>query len=175
MVKTPTNIVAGETFLVQCDDLDYTAVALALRGPSSVNATATLDGGDFWQFTLDSTAWNPGSHQFELWGTLATGQKTFVGRFPLTVYASLVGMTGVVDVRTVIEKNVDALEAYIGQIGQSDADQGVLRYKINNRELENYPLFEIRRLLAFWRKRLIRERRKERGLAGPGPSMKAHI
>jgi len=173
-VKFPTNIVAGETFLVQCDDLDYTTVSIYLRGPSSVNATANLDVADYWQFALDSSAWLPGSYQFEIWGTLGEA-KCYIGRYPLTVLASLSASDGPVDVRTETEKVVDALEKKIAGIALCDEDQSVLRYRLNNRELENYSILDLRRLLALYKNRLIRERRKARGLTGPGPSMKARI
>jgi len=174
MVKAPNKIVAGETFLVQCDDLNYGTVTIALRGPSSVNAEATLNTGDYWQFALDSINWNPGNYQFEIWGTQGDVRQ-FIGRFPLTVIASLVGVNGAVDLRSDAEKNVQALETYLAGIGDPEADQSVSRYRINNREIFSYPIPELQRLLAFWRKRLIRERRAQRGLHGDGPSIKAHI
>jgi len=173
MVKYPTSIVAGETFLVQCDGADYASVSIALRGPSSINQTAEFGVGDYWTFSLDSSAWLPGSYQFEIWGKIGA-VKEFLGRFSCTVKASLAASDGPVDVRTDNEKMVAALEAKIAGVA-SDEDQSVLRYKLNNRELENYSLHDLRGLLTVYKKRVIMERRKARGLSGSGPSMKAHI
>lgn len=174
MVKYPNSIVAGQSFVAICPCYDYTSASIAIRGASKIDADAVDESG-LWTFRLDSTAWLPGQYQFEIWGTRLDGTKNILGRYPITVQASLVSAGAGFDCRTQTEINVDALEAYIGCIGKTDADQSVLKYRINNRELENYPLNEIRGLLNFWRKRLIRERRQARGLSGPGPSMKAHI
>ena len=174
MVKYPNSIVAGQTLVIACDTWDFSSASIAIRGPSKIDADGINESG-LWTFRLDSAQWSGGSYQFEIWGVRLDNTRDLIGRFPLTVAASIVSAGANFDCRTVTEKNVDALEAYIGAIGQSDADQSVLKYRLNNRELENYPLNEIRGLLAFWRKRLIRETRRARGLSGPGPSMKAHF
>ena len=174
MVKYPNSIVSGETFFAQCETGEYASASIAIRGPSAINADADGSTG-YFVFRLDSAEWLGGSYQFEIWGTRTDASRGLIGRFPLTVEASIVGSGAGLDLRTQTEKIVDALEAKIGGIGLSDEDQSVLKYRLNNRELENYPLSEMRGLLSFFRKRLIRERRKARGLTGPGPSIRFHI
>lgn len=135
-----------------------------------------VNNNGVWEVSLDSTAWIGGNYLFEVWVTeTVTGCNRCLGRFPLTVAASILTQGAGFDPRSQAQKNVDALQAYLGQIGVADQDQTVLKYRINNRELENYPLSEIRMLLRYWRLIAIRERRVAMGMLTPGPSMKAHI
>ena len=175
VTRYPENIVSGQTFFLRQEDRNFSAITVAVRGPSVANGDATNNNG-VWELSLDSTAWAGGNYLFEVWATdSATGAKRCLGQFPLTVTASIMTQGAGFDPRSAAKRNVDALQAYLGQIGVSDQDQTVLKYRINNRELENYPISEIRSLLRYWQLIAIRERRTAMGLLTPGPSIKARI
>jgi hypothetical protein len=73
--------------------------------------------------------------------------------------------------RSQAQKNVDALEAMVSGTGA----QLVHRYKINNRELQNYSVKELLELLSYWRGRLQNEKRKARGESLVGPDIRVFI
>jgi hypothetical protein len=178
-------IVAGETFTVRiCDapEVGYASTQIYIAGPIAASAAGTLENGS-WLFSVDSTEWTAGNYQFESWGTFATGTKRVIARERFHVSASLSTSGDGADIRSQAQKNVDALEAYLAGVGNPDSDQSVSSYQINNRKLENYPLDDpegrkgggIIQLLAYWRHQVAAERRRARGLAGPGPNINTYV
>jgi len=174
VINYPQDIVAGETFKVCFLDCEFASTSIIIGGPSKQTVPGTLENGH-WTASFDSTTWAAGNYQFEAWGTTSTNEKRLVARESFTVSASLASTAAGADVRSVAQQNVDALETYLAGIGNPDSDQSVARYRINNRELFSYPISEIMALLDFWRRRVARERRKARGLAGPGPNINVYV
>jgi len=156
------SIVVGETF-----DAQICAEALSIvarfRGPSSHDVDAT-GSGSTWAVTVDTTGWTPGNYRWQAWATRADGTKKVVVDLPLTVRDTIDSATG--SFISTAEQNVANLEAMMsgGQIAA-----GVRKYKINNRELENYAVAEILDMLRYWRRRLVREKRIARGQSPNGP------
>jgi hypothetical protein len=177
VARYPQEIVSGETFAVRIRNSEcggFASAKIYIAGPKAANANGTLKNGS-WLFSLDSSAWTAGDYQFEVWGTEADNSKRVVARERFTVNAPLSGMADGTDVRSQAQKNVDALEAYLAGVGNPDTDQSVLRYRINNRELFNYPIPELLNLLNYWRRRVAWERRKARGLPGAGPNINTYV
>ena len=178
MVNAPQSLVSGETFVLTVQDARAVArvsmmAAAAPATPGAIAGAFTVDAAldpatpGQWLIRADSKNWLPGDYQFEIWADDANGNRVFIDRGAFTVTASLSGPQ--IDTRSIAQRNVDALEAYLSGVGQPGADQSVAEYKIKDRELRNYTLSEIRLLLGYWRRRLIREQREAMGLRGrPG-------
>lgn len=170
--RTLTELVAGETFSVSFHQCDVTALTVTVNGPSKASiVAAVLPNTTHWTATADSTAWLPGSYQFEAFATMADGSSRVIERAPFTVLASLSTQAAGTDLRSVAEKTVEALEGMIS----GNASQFVLSYKINNRELRNYPVPELIAMLSYWRARAVADRRKARKLSPIGPDIRVYI
>lgn len=173
MVNAPQSLVSGETFVLTVQDaravacVSMAAAAApvapgAIAGAFTADATPDPSTPGQWLIRADSKNWLPGDYQFELWADDAVCNRVLIDRGTFTVTASI-------DTRSLARRNVDTLEAYISGVGKPGVDQSVAEYKIKDRELRNYTLSEIRLLLGYWRRRLIREQREAMGLCGrPG-------
>ncbi len=173
MVK-PASIYVGESLTFEIPDSGLASVKVLVRGAANINLDASLDGGKWVKSVEDTSAWRAGECRYEIWGDSASGRKLLeAGR--IEVLASIASAEEGSDLRSLARRNVEALEAHLSGIADPDSDRSVARYKINNRELENYSIADIRALLDYWRGRLAAETRKEAGMSGRGGRIVFHV
>lgn len=159
MVKFPHNLVAGETLDVRVCHATATSITIIVAGPAKHTLTL-IKSGDEWAITQETDEWAAGLYKWEAWIHTTAGKSVGgSGRFTLT--ASLASAEDGADNRTLAEKNIEALETMLS----GKASSGVKRYRINNRELENYSLTELTDLLTYWKG--VRRRERSRGRLGP--------
>ena len=173
MIKAPKQqLYAGETFNLSVTDAGLSALVVRVRGSVSEDITAEKNGSA-WVATADTSEWKAGQCQFEAFGTYADGTKSIIVRAPFTVIASLEAEDAAIldetDGRTPNEIALSEAKKAL-----FNAVTGVRRYKINNRELENHSLGELRQLVAYYKKEVIAERRIARGQNPLGPRIALH-
>ncbi|HWL51338.1 MAG TPA: hypothetical protein VNQ90_02825 [Chthoniobacteraceae bacterium] len=161
---TPTEIVSGENIRFEYRDNGYSSVSVILRGSATKTLTLLLASGRWSIDVTETDNWSAGRCYFEAWATLPAGGKKLLERARFNVVGSIESAESGQDLRSIAARNVENLEAYLGSIGNPDSDQSVKRYRINNRELENYSINEILKLLDFWKSRLASEEREALGL-----------
>ncbi len=163
------SIVAGETFTARICAAG-TGVIAYFRGPSSHDVNAIAVGND-WEISADTSGWEHGEYRWQAWVTLGGGEKKAVADYPLTVRASLV------ETEAKIQKTraMDVVEKLEAMMAGGNIAEGVKRYRINNRELENYSVAELLSLLKYWRGRRSEERRKELGNSSLGRRIAVHV
>ena len=178
MVIFPQSIIVGEKFVARFPDRGYTALTVFVRGAGYADLTAEKIG-DGWNVLVDSSNWFVRNDEptaraaMEAHASLADGTVKVIAYESFDVRATIKNRqqhaegTSVpgedVDTRSLAERNVDALEAYLSSIGDPNSDASVQSYKINNRELANYRISEVQKLLGYWRRRLVREQRQAEG------------
>lgn len=163
-VHLPANITAGLSFraVVSCADNpapDWSAT-LYLRGPKTINLTATPDGAThvFEADAADTTAWPAGLYWFSV-RVAKGGDVQEVGAGELTVLADLTTATDGYDGRSPNEISLAAIQAVLAKRATQDQQ----RYMINNRELWRMTIGDLLKLLAFYRNAVKRERNKKSG------------
>lgn len=164
------SIVAGETFSARiCADAE--SVVAYFRGPSSHDVDGEVTG-DGWIISAETEGWEPGLYRWQAWATFADGSKKVVADYPLAVRASIQSDEGGASYKSRAAEIVEKLEQ---MLAGGNVAQGVRRYRINNRELENYATSELLDLLRYWRKRLARENRLARGQSPNGPRIAVYL
>jgi hypothetical protein len=159
-----SSIVAGETFSAQiCAEAQ--SIVVYFRGPSSHDVDATGSGSE-WKISTPTTGWNAGLYRWQAWATLADGSKKVLADYPLEIRPSIQDASEGTSYKSQTAQIVEKLEA---MVAGGNVAQGVRKYRINNRELENYSVAELLDLLKYWRKRLVKENRIARGLSPNGP------
>lgn len=165
---SPASIYVGESLAFTVPDTGFESVSVVVRGPTSRDMDA-VEGDGGWAAPLaDTSDWKPGMHRYEVWGVFPGGARRLVEAGRVEVIASIASTPAGTDLRSAASRNVEMLEAYLSNIGNPNSDQSVRRYRINNRELENHSIADIRALLDYWRGRLAAEERKESGKTGRG-------
>ena len=150
----------GETLTITETVADATAVEVRYGGPTTGTASMTASGGQ-WTVNIATDNMKAGQYSAELWATYAGDVKRIASRLSFTIRAAL----GVGDIRSQARKALEAIEAMLA--GQ--ANEGVRRYRINNRELERYTVDELLQLRSHFASEVQREERKNKGLSGLGP------
>lgn len=151
----------GETLTIRQTVADATAVEARLGGPTTSTQALALESGDTWSANIATASFQPGEYVVQVWATLSDGRIGIVSTEPLTVRAPLA--TG--DMRTDAKRALDAINAMLA--GQ--ANEGVRRYRINNRELERYTVDELLKLRSHFAAEVQKENRRNKGLHGLGP------
>jgi hypothetical protein len=150
----------GETLTITQTVADATAVEARLGGASTGTHAMTADG-TMWTVNIDTAAMQPGQYVAQVWATYAGNIKRIVSTESFTLSAAL--KAG--DMRSNAAKALEMIDAMLA--GQ--AKEGVLRYKINNRELERYSVDELLKLRSHFLAEVQRENRKNKGMSGLGP------
>lgn len=162
------HLISGETFKAEIQT-PAQSVTIRFAGPKAHTATLTNAGGNNWKAAVQTEGWPAGQYWFDVMAQDAEGNKWTVLRDRLELKPSLSALPQ--DYKTDAERMVEMIEAMMA----GNAAQGVRSYKINNRELERYSIDELLKLLAFWRNRLAKERRKARGESPLGPGISFRI
>lgn len=164
-----TTLTAGETFRLAvlgqgCDFAPVSAVAY-LRGAGSQTIEGVADGSQFLFTIADTASWPAGDYRLEVWGTDDTGAKKVLETGSVTVRASIESMTTGTDLKSDAEKALAAIRAKLA----GDISTGVRSYEINGRRLERYAIGELLTLEKYFADRVMREKRRARGLSTLGP------
>lgn len=177
MLCFPSEIRAGvtlnqrNTFTAYPADDGWT-VAVVLRGPASIDLTATADGVThvLAATAAETAAWAPGLYA---WQAQATDGAEVVdlGAGVVRVLAALGGVTGPHDATTHAERTLAAIEAIIEK--RANLDQQ--KYKINGRELERMPIGDLLKLRSTYRAEVARERRARKGVSLFGQNVRVRI
>jgi hypothetical protein len=150
----------GETLKLLVSDGSAASVEFVFGGAQTRTIAAAKNGTDF-SLSASTAEWTAGLYVWQAWATYPDASKAIIGTGNVHVDAPL----AVGDVRSVARKNVEAIEAMLSK----NADEGVRRYRINNRELERYSVSELMQLLSYWRERMKREERLAAGRSSLGP------
>ena len=150
----------GETLTITEPVAGATAVEVRYGGPTTGTASMTLVGGE-WTVKIATDNLKAGEYAAELWATYDGSVKRIASRLSFTIRAAL----AVGDIRSNARKALEAIEAMLA--GQ--ANEGVRRYRINNRELERYTVAELLQLRSHFASEVQREERKNKGMSGLGP------
>lgn len=163
-VRLPANITVGLSFKFEADICDYPAptwiAALHLRGPASIDLTATADGTKqlFQASTTTTATWTAGTY----WAVLRVtngSQLLEVGKSEINILPDLTLASVGYDGRTQNEIAYAAIQAVIAKRATQDQE----RYRINNRELWRTPMADLLKLLSFYRVAVQREKNKAAG------------
>lgn len=147
----PAEITAGLDFQAVVDLRDYPATEwtarVLLRGPKSIDLTATADGNAhaFAADAATTAAWPPGAYWYSL--RVSKGSNVLeADKGQLTVLPDLAGAQDGFDGRTQNQIALDAINAVIAKRATMDQQ----RYTINNRELWRTPIADLLKLRAFY-------------------------
>lgn len=164
-----TTLTAGETFrlavLGQGGDFTPASAVAYLRGAGSQTIEGAADGSQFVFTIADTSAWAAGDYRLEVWGTDDTGAKKVLETGTVSVLASIQSMPSGTDLKTDAEKALAAIRAKLA----GDISSGVKSYEINGRRLERYSVGELLSLEKYFADRVMREKRRARGLSTLGP------
>lgn len=153
-------MIKGETLKLSVTCSDATAVEFRFGGPEARTVAGTKSGSDF-TIATSTAAWIAGVYRWQAWATLTDGSIKVLTSGGLDLEDALAEG----DVRLPARKIVEMIEGMIA----GNAEKGVRRYKINNRELERYSVGELMQLLSYWRERMRREEKAGFGTTGLGP------
>jgi hypothetical protein len=167
-------LIAGDSLNYETDIPDYppsagwTAVLRLVpeqAGAAAIKITATTSPTAdryAWQIgPAETAAWTPCGYSWAIWVQKAGARITRqTGR--LVVRTDPDQLAPGTDGRSQAEVGLDAINALL--LGRASTAQ--LRYKINGRELESYPLPDLMRLQKFYENQVAAEARA-RGLADP--------
>lgn len=159
-----TRYTSGETIKVCRSAAPCSAITAVFAGASkhTVAATASQDG--WFEIIADTSGWAAGNYLMEVMQATDSEKKVILREtFVLQQAAGDIPVGA--EVRSEAEIAVANLKAMLGLGGA--ATPMVRRYRINNRELENYPIADLRALLAEWRGILAEERRRANGGRAP--------
>lgn len=172
----PTRFVAGTTFRVALTLTAYPApdwgATLILRGPLSIDLTATDDGA---QHVLTATAavtadWPAGVYW---WAIRATDGSDVVqvDEGQITVAADIAAADDGFDARTHAERTLAAIEAVI----ENRATKDQQKYTINNRELWRTPIADLLLLRNRYRDEVRRQKQARGGQSLLGRQVKVRF
>lgn len=163
-----TQFTQGETLCFKACGPTITSGKVVLVGPAnppqgfvSVFEAPLVQDGISWGADVDSSTFVPGPWAFEVW-TVREGINRLEKTGQIAIKASLVNAQTGQDVRSVAERIVANIEAYL----EGNSTSLVRRYKINNRELERHSMAELLTLLKFYRKQVKRQRLRASGKTG---------
>lgn len=173
----PAQFVAGTTFKRSASPPCYRAedgwaLSAALRGPSAIDLTASVDAGvHLFLAGADATAeWGPGRYSYTVRAE-KDGEVFEVESGAMEIRPDIAGQSAGVDGRTQAERTLEAIEAVIESRASLDQE----RYRINNRELYRTPIADLLLLRDKFRAEVQRERLRARGGAEFGRSVKVRL
>ena len=150
----------GETLTIQQTVADAASAEVRLGGPAASTHAMTRTG-DEWVANIATSAFLPGNYVVQVWATMTDATVRVVSTEPLIMSpASAIG-----DLRTQARQALDAINFMLA--GQ--ANEGVRRYRINNRELERYTVDELLKLRSHFAAEVQKENRRNKGMNGLGP------
>jgi hypothetical protein len=168
-----TDLVAGDSLNYETQIVDYPPSAgwtaklrmapIGAGAPVSVTANAVAETDSYrWQVGPGVTgAWSPGVYGWAIWVERAGERYTQqMGR--LTVTQDPATASAGIESRSQAERSLDAINALL----EGRAATAQLRYKINGRELESYPLKDLLLLKSHFEAAVANERRAQ-GLSDP--------
>lgn len=121
----------------------------------AVQATADAEDRHAWALPKSTTAaWVAGLYSWAIWVEKGTERYTLQNG-QITIKPDPETMASGTDGRSQAERSLDAINAFL----EGRASDAQLRYKINGRELERYPLQDALRLRAHFERQVADERR----------------
>jgi hypothetical protein len=154
------NLTVGETLAIRQTVADAASAEVRLGGPATSTHTMTRDG-DEWSVNIATPAFQPGNYVVQVWVTSTDGTVRVASTEQLTMVPAL----AIGDLRTQARQALDAINSMLA--GQ--ANEGVRRYRINNRELERYTVEELLKLRSHFAAEVQKENRRNKGMTGLGP------
>ena len=172
MAFVPEQISAGITLSFSVDHPDYPATewtaTLYLRGPSSIDITATADGDShlFEKTATDTGEWQAGQYWYSL--RVANGDDVqALEHGQVSITEDLASKSAGYDGRHHAEKVLEAIEAVIEGRASKDQDS----YRINNRELRRTPVRDLMKLRTQYRNEVRQLNNARRGRKKLGRSV----
>jgi hypothetical protein len=156
----------GETLTLTETVADATAVEVRYGGPKAGSVSMAADGTT-WAVNIDTAAFEPGQYVAQLWATYAGSIKRVVSESTFRIRGAM--KAG--DMRSQARIALDSISAMLA--GQ--ANEGVRRYRINNRELERYTVDELLKLRSHFAAEVLKEERRAKGLNSLGPRIAVHL
>lgn len=156
----------GETLTLTETVADATAVEVRYGGPKAGSASMTADGTT-WTVNIDTAAFEPGQYAAQVWATYTGNIKRVVSESTFRIRGAM--KAG--DMRSQARIALDSINAMLA--GQ--ANEGVRRYRINNRELERYTVDELLKLKSHFAAEVLREERRAAGRNALGPRIAVHL
>lgn len=147
MAIFPSTTSAGLTFERPAILTDFTPpdwqLLAVLRGPSSIDITAVVEGNGFiFRVPATETAnWVPGSYWYSIRATNST-DVIEVELGSINIKPDLAALSDGHDGRLHVERVLDAIEAVLEKRATIDQE----RYRINNRELFRTPIPDLLQL-----------------------------
>lgn len=165
-IAIPRNITAGDTrsWVDTLSDYpnDLYTLSYAIAGASRLNLTATNSGSDY-QTTItgvQSSALAAGAYSWQCFITkISDSTRSNIANGNIVVIANLATVTTPYDGATFAQKTLTAIQ---NTITAKLAGGAVERYKINDREVWNYKLSELKDLEIYYRN-LVRKEAIARG------------
>lgn len=164
----PSKLKAGLTFtqLVTLEAWPAPVWALSafLRGPASIDLTATAEGElHRWQVDAATSAgWSAGLYEYSARVSGPTGVFE-VDSGQVEIAADLAGITGAHDGRSHARRVLDAIEAVLEGRAAKDQERYVIEFNGSRRELWRTPLADLMALRTHYRTQVRNEERKARG------------
>lgn len=160
----PDKISAGLTFSQLVTLTAYQAptwaLSAVLRGPVSINLTATAEGNQH-RFAADAATtatWTPGVYWYSVRATDGV-EVVEIENDQLVIAPDLANVGEEFDGRTHAQRTLAAIEAVIEKRASLDQE----RYRINNRELYRTPIADLLKLRDLYRAEVRREQAAARG------------
>lgn len=172
----PDKIGAGLTFdrlvtLTAYPATEWT-LTVALRGPSSINMTATAEGTQHRLHAAAGTTagWVPGTYWFTARATRGD-DVVEVDSGQLEITPDLASAAEGFDGQTHAERTLAAIEAVIEKRASLDQE----RYRINNRELYRTPIADLLKLRDLYRAEVRREKAARCGKSLFGATVRVRL
>jgi hypothetical protein len=160
------HLTVGETLTIRQTVANATAVEARLGGPAASTHAMTLDGSE-WAVNIATSTFQPGNYVVQVWATMDDSTVRVVSTESLTLRPALAAG----DIRSKARQALDAIDAMLA--GQ--ANEGVRRYRINNRELERYTVDELLKLRSHFAAEVQKENRRNKGMTGLGPRIAVRL
>lgn len=161
------NLTAGETLKIERCIEDATAASLRMGGPSAANTALTNASGNTWAANIATDSLPAGNYSLEILATFTDGTKAVVWRDALTIRRA----PGVGEARSEARIALDNVNAML----RKTATEGVMRYRINNRELWRYSMADLKMLKADLVAEVRKEERLAKGRSSLGPNIAVYF
>lgn len=155
----PETIGAGLTFdrliTLTAYPADEWALTIMLRGPSSINLTATPEGTQhrIHADAATTATWAPGDYWYTARATRGA-EVVEVDAGSVTITPDLSVVTDPYDGRSQAQIALEAIDAVLAKRATMDQE----RYRINNRELYRTPIAELIKLRSYYASQVQREK-----------------
>lgn len=172
----PAKVSAGLTFdhlatLTAFPAPDW-SLSLLLRGPSTIDIPATVEGGQhrFRALPVDSAAWVPGVYRYAI-RAVREGEILLVEDGTVQVLPDINTMAD----GTVVLSHARIVLANINAVLEKRATQDQQKYVINNRELWRTPIADLLKLRDVYLAEVRREDAAITGRSPFGPALRVRI